>query len=178
MTVTAKLYPSFLEEVLSTDSYNFSIDGEIYSISCNVALYNKGLGNSYISTDPVSINYSVNDTKTSDLQYHTTPASFLAGVTPEGSTWSSYKPTKLYFQKTGADIAFWLDEITWDDIPDGEKFDRIFVSRNIAISSGGSGADIIESRLIMYIGLPSQHTVDGPFKLRKATGGEIKITFS
>lgn len=176
MTVTAKLYPSFLEKVLSTDSYNFSIDGEIYSLSCKIALYDRGLSN--LTSAYVSINYDVDDTKTSDLKYGTTnPASFLAGTTDEGP-WSSYKTTKLYFQKTSADIAFWLEEITWNDIPNGEQFNRIFVSHEITIPGSGGGPDTIENHLIMYIGLPSQHTVDGPFKLRKTTGGEIKITFS
>lgn len=175
MTVTAKLYPSFLEKMLISDSYNFSTSEETYSLSCKVALYDKGF--SSIMGSNVSIDYDVDHTKTSDLKYGTTPASFLAGSTAEGP-WSSYKPTKLYFQKTGADIIFWLEEIIWDDIPDGEQFNRIFVSQEIIIPGSGGGPTTNENHLIMYIGLPSIHTVDGPFKLRKMTGGEIKISFS
>lgn len=152
--VTAKLYPAFLSRIISNDSYNFSLDGGIYSIDCKASLYEPVGGIIPGLTD--SVNYNVNNVYVSDLNVD----SLIDG---------SVKNIKLYYERSGSDIKFWLEEVTWTDIPDGTMFDRVMVYQDPGLGSG---------LLVMWIGLDTNHTVDGSFKLRKTSGGEIKITFS
>jgi hypothetical protein len=151
MSVTAKLYPSFLSRIISNDSYNFSLDGDVYSIDCKASLYTRT--NDFSQT---SVEYNVSNVNVSELN-----------VNPliEGSV----KNIKLYYERNGSDIKFWLEEATWTDIPDETTFNRVIVYQDPGLGAG---------LLVMWIALDEDHTVDGSFKLRKATGGEIKITFS
>lgn len=145
MTVTAKLYPSFLGD----NSLDFSFQTQGF-IDCKALLCQPVGG--FVLGSAYSFDYEVNHFATFSID-----DSFIV----ENST----KDIKLYYQRTGSDIKFWLEEVTWTDIPDGIMFDRIVVYKD-------------PNLLAMWIGLDPSHTVDGPFKLRKTTGGEIKITFS
>lgn len=154
MSITTNVYPFFLKYGLINSDVFYATGDKAYAI-CKIKLIR--------TLTPNLFPFNAEDTAMDGGQL------IYVGDDSEVPINASEKNALFYVEPQGGYLKFSLGEIFFNDLANGLIFNKAIVWYEFSSAT---------KFLVMHFDFGENITVDGPFKLKMSTNGEVKINFN
>jgi hypothetical protein len=154
MSITTNVYPYFLKYgLINSDVFNAT--GDKAFAACKIKLIR--------TSNPSLFPFNAEDAAMNGGQL------IYVGADSSVPINASEKNALFYVEPQGGYLKFSLGEIFWNDLENGLIFNKAIVWYQFSEAT---------KFLVMHFDFGEDITVDGPFKLKMSTNGEVKINFN